>query len=128
MSVVQPPLPVVWNDGPSKEAIEEYRSQLADEETEREHFRELYPSLIPETGILEEYHSHKPKVGRPRLRSRTERLAEKNSKVPGVTLYKCRGCGKKESKMLRCSRCKSVYYCNTECQRAHWPSHKKICQ
>jgi hypothetical protein len=29
---------------------------------------------------------------------------------------------------LRCSRCMLVYYCNKECQLAHWAEHKKICK
>ena len=28
----------------------------------------------------------------------------------------------------RCSRCKSVFYCNTECQGSHWKEHKKVCR
>ncbi len=28
---------------------------------------------------------------------------------------------------LKCARCKSIYYCNSHCQLAHWPEHKKIC-
>lgn len=27
----------------------------------------------------------------------------------------------------KCSRCRSVEYCSTDCQRAHWPVHKKAC-
>ncbi len=27
----------------------------------------------------------------------------------------------------KCSRCKSVFYCNSRCQVAHWPKHKRIC-
>jgi hypothetical protein len=32
-----------------------------------------------------------------------------------------------ESKRLDCSRCNTASYCNTECQKAHWPIHKKAC-
>merc|ERR1712228_605818 len=29
--------------------------------------------------------------------------------------------------LLQCSRCKKVIYCNRECRRAAWKTHKKIC-
>eukprot|EP00483_Globobulimina_turgida_P005405 UN05415 len=28
----------------------------------------------------------------------------------------------------RCGGCKSVYYCNVDCQRNHWKTHKKVCK
>lgn len=29
--------------------------------------------------------------------------------------------------LRKCSQCKSVRYCSVECQRKHWPEHKKEC-
>ena len=29
---------------------------------------------------------------------------------------------------LRCSQCKSMYYCSKACQRQHWPAHKASCR
>jgi hypothetical protein len=33
-----------------------------------------------------------------------------------------------ESKRLDCSRCNTACYCSAECQKAHWPIHKKACK
>ncbi|KAJ6525299.1 hypothetical protein DFH09DRAFT_174840 [Mycena vulgaris] len=30
--------------------------------------------------------------------------------------------------LLKCGKCKTITYCNKECQRAHWPVHKQICK
>ena len=29
--------------------------------------------------------------------------------------------------LLKCERCKVVYYCDRDCQRGHWKRHKKTC-
>merc|ERR1711933_248267 len=39
---------------------------------------------------------------------------------------KCAICGK-TSDLLRCSRCKSVWYCGTKHQAKDWPFHQTIC-
>ena len=31
------------------------------------------------------------------------------------------------AKLKACKACRSVYYCSKECQRAHWPLHKREC-
>jgi hypothetical protein len=50
-----------------------------------------------------------------------------NSKPDGC----CAACLKTESEkgtpLLRCSRCKTTHYCSLQCQRTHWPTHKKAC-
>ena len=28
----------------------------------------------------------------------------------------------------KCSRCKESRYCGPECQKAHWPDHKRVCK
>lgn len=43
-----------------------------------------------------------------------------------MEIQTCDNCGKTNAKS-QCSRCKSVYYCNRECQIACWKKHKKIC-
>lgn len=45
----------------------------------------------------------------------------------------CRKCNKMEHDvefqkgLMKCSRCKSAFYCSRECQVADWKRHKKIC-
>jgi hypothetical protein len=37
----------------------------------------------------------------------------------------CETCNKHGDRL--CSRCRSVFYCSTECQKVGWSEHKKIC-
>ena len=50
-----------------------------------------------------------------------------------VHFLQCSACGKHGNKagpdaVKACSRCKSVFYCDAECQRADWSAHKKACK
>ena len=39
------------------------------------------------------------------------------------------GCSDTESSKLKhCARCRSVRYCSTDHQKAHWPEHQKVCK
>lgn len=38
----------------------------------------------------------------------------------------CSTCGE-EKASRRCSRCKNEIYCGPDCQKVHWPIHKKTC-
>jgi hypothetical protein len=56
----------------------------------------------------------------------------KKSKETLMAANRCRKCGREKSEgggsLLRCSRCLVTKYCSTECQRAHWQEHKKVCK
>ena len=39
----------------------------------------------------------------------------------------CAKCDKTEG-LKQCARCKAVSYCSTDCQKADWKDHKKICR
>ncbi|KAJ7590819.1 hypothetical protein C8J56DRAFT_933959 [Mycena floridula] len=66
---------------------------------------------------------------------RTQVIGDKTSR-PSVgpawtqrNARQCAFCEKIQEKDLKqCSRCRLVNYCNTECQRAAWPTHKKVCK
>eukprot|EP01043_Picozoa_sp_COSAG02_P013477 COSAG02_NODE_539_length_20605_cov_93.802155_15_plen_509_part_00 len=41
---------------------------------------------------------------------------------------RCNCCLKKaDTKLLRCSGCRSAFYCSATCQKLEWPSHKREC-
>lgn len=46
---------------------------------------------------------------------------------------RCQSCGAREEeagrarRLLRCTRCRSVYYCSGDCQRSDWAQHKPGC-
>ena len=42
------------------------------------------------------------------------------------TTNKCVICGKEED-LLKCSQCKSVFYCSKEHQKQDWKTHQKVC-
>lgn len=45
-------------------------------------------------------------------------------------MHRCAWCDKvaPADKLQQCSACKQVKYCDSQCQRAHWKSHKAICR
>jgi len=36
--------------------------------------------------------------------------------------------GNEEKKMMKCGKCKDVYYCDGDCQKQDWVRHKKTCK
>ena len=51
-----------------------------------------------------------------------------------VSVKECnwKNCKKKNIKLMKCKRCKSVYYCSKICQKKDWilsnKSHKSVCK
>ena len=41
-------------------------------------------------------------------------------------IVKCRRC-RKESKLMKCAVCESVWYCGATCQKEDWKRHKLFC-
>ena len=67
-------------------------------------------------------------VTRPRSRQEHWRIGEEGHKT--MTTACCAECGEEEggASLKMCKPCMSVRYCNAECQRNHWPKHKKECK
>jgi tetratricopeptide (TPR) repeat protein len=53
-----------------------------------------------------------------------------NNHVGGMNeIDVCAECGEKGGASLKtCKSCMNVRYCNADCQKRHWPTHKKICK
>ncbi|EAU91997.1 hypothetical protein CC1G_05984 [Coprinopsis cinerea okayama7 len=47
---------------------------------------------------------------------------------PQVASDRCKACGKRDAKLMKCSACKSVTYCSADCQKANWRDHKARCK
>lgn len=41
--------------------------------------------------------------------------------------YACDNCRKILKDPMKCGKCKCATYCNRECQKIHWSTHKKVC-
>ncbi|KAH9847810.1 ankyrin [Lenzites betulinus] len=39
----------------------------------------------------------------------------------------CVTCGKANGELKFCAKCHSTWYCSRECQKKHWPTHKRSC-
>ncbi|KAI0311544.1 hypothetical protein OF83DRAFT_1166299 [Amylostereum chailletii] len=63
----------------------------------------------------------------PCLRLRWRALEELETGVSLAKFTSCNKCGE-TGKKLTCGSCKSVYYCNTSCNKADWPEHKEVCK
>jgi len=48
--------------------------------------------------------------------------------VKQATEHVCNNCEDVGMGFQRCSRCKAVWYCSPECQKANWTKHKASCE
>lgn len=64
------------------------------------------------------------------LERRVLPTGEKLAHMENSELRRCGFCDKKAAKgteLRRCTRCKCTFYCNGDCQKAHWKDHKINC-
>ncbi|OQN96952.1 hypothetical protein B0A48_16926 [Cryoendolithus antarcticus] len=53
--------------------------------------------------------------------------ASTEAAAPTHDLTKCTTCSSIPPNLLQCVRCKAVSYCNKDCQKSNWKSHKPLC-
>jgi hypothetical protein len=41
---------------------------------------------------------------------------------------RCDHCKKTPKDLMKCGRCKQVFYCDRDCQKAQWSTHKQVCR
>ena len=58
----------------------------------------------------------------------TRKKPTSDAKTLWVKTFRCFGCGKSSHKMPKCRQCSQAYYCGADCQRKHWPKHKRSCK
>jgi tetratricopeptide (TPR) repeat protein len=52
---------------------------------------------------------------------------EDSREVSATDLQHCDWCGAGSLTMLKCGKCRLVYYCSIDCQKAAWSKHKILC-
>merc|ERR1739838_865371 len=95
----------------------------------------LYFSMAPLTRSvhyqLPELSLQAPRVESKDIQVSSYPIALANSEVPRLVDFKsksgdCSSCSKNSSQSCA-DYCGMVFYCNAECQTAHWPKHKDMC-
>ena len=58
----------------------------------------------------------------------TRKKTTSDAKTLWVKTFRCFARGKCSNKMPKCRQCSQAYYCGADCQRKHWPKHKRSCK
>lgn len=86
------------------------------------------PALDLERGMLDE----PPATQAQLVTTTTDTTPQPAQRTNKNNRRKCGNCQRTKkdigSRLLRCSRCDGVHYCNKACQRLHWPQHKQVCE
>lgn len=77
--------------------------------------------------ILDDQEAEDIKKGEKKKKQEKERQREKEQDKEKLKEKKCLFCDKQKEGLLVCSRCRAAWYCDRECQKAHWKIHKATC-
>ena len=76
--------------------------------------------------------SSQPRTSTPQPDDRSKVTAKKKAsggkKTLWVDVHRCFECGRHGHNLPRCRQCSQAYYCGADCQRKHWPKHKRSCR
>jgi len=60
-------------------------------------------------------------------RTRDDDDADDDDKPPKAPRFECANCLRTHAALLRCSQCRTAYYCDVDCQAAHFAVHRVSC-
>ena len=91
-----------------------------------EEFQKLADKRVERTKV--DVRDHKEQLA---MKSKAKGSAsDQQTPQPDARAAECANCGVRSNvssggkQFPKCSKCKSVYYCGADCQRAHWKQHK----
>ncbi|CAE7211708.1 Zinc finger MYND domain-containing protein [Pyrenophora teres f. teres] len=68
-----------------------------------------------------------PAFNRPELFHSLRPMASTESLNVSLTSKPCTSCSGAPARR-RCSRCKAAYYCDRNCQKSDWKTHRNVCE
>ena len=96
--------------------------------------RRIWPDVACSTHTVHASHDRARNIqlhsgflhGRTKQQDQSINLIQSPASLHIVIMPDCAQCGAHDASR-RCGKCRTTYYCNAECQRAGWPTHKTTC-
>ena len=85
--------------------------------------------IVGTTALLFLFFIYQVFFSRPRNKGAGVTTGQARNLLVNATVHCCANCGEEGDVSLKmCKSCMLVKYCNANCQRNHWPKHKKECK